>query len=306
MARESRTVVIAAIVANVAIATAKAIAAAITGSSAILSEAVHSLVDTGDSLLLMLGLHLSKRPPDEEHPFGHGLEIYFWSLVVAMMIFGAGGGISVYEGIRHILHPHPIKSAAWSYGVLGVAAVFEAISWFVSRRALVRKREPGRSLLQTIRASKDPSNFTVFLEDSAALVGIAIAAAGIFGSEQLGLPVLDGVASILIGCVLAAVAMLLARETRGLMLGQSVDADTLGSIRSLASADPAVTGIRRPLTMYFGPDNVLLAVEVEFKPSLETKEVAGAVQRMEERIRGKHPQIRHIFIETASITRPAP
>jgi cation diffusion facilitator family transporter len=194
----SKKAVYAAIAGNLAIAISKFVAAAFTGSSAMISEGVHSLVDTGDGGLLLLGLKRSERPPDDIHPFGHGKELYFWTLIVAILIFALGGGVSSYEGVMHILNPRPIKSSVWSYSVLGLAMVFEGASLTVAWHEFARVK--GRhGFWQTIRESKDPTIYTVILEDSAALAGLLAALAGVFLTELTGNPVYDGLASIIIG-----------------------------------------------------------------------------------------------------------
>src|SRR3954470_5251038 len=198
MAGETRTAVIAAVIGNLAIAATKFVAAAFSGSAAMLAEAIHSLVDTGNGSLMLYGLHRSRKPADEDHPFGYGHELYFWTLIVGVLVFAVGGGMSVYEGIVHILHPTSPENLVWSYAVLGMAIVFEGTSWLFGLKAFNAER--GRKgVLQTIHDTKDPSSFTVLLEDSAALLGLVFAFLGIYLGSQLGLPYLDGVASVLIG-----------------------------------------------------------------------------------------------------------
>ena len=298
----SHVAVYAAIAGNLCVAISKFVAAAFTGSSAMLSEGVHSLVDTGDGGLLLLGLKRSQRPPDETHPFGHGKALYFWTLIVAIMIFAVGGGISFYEGVMHIQNPKPLESPIWNYSVLGVAMVFEGISWAVAWREFSEVRGE-RGFWQTIRESKDPTIYTVIFEDSAALLGLLVALAGIFLTERTGNPVYDGSASIIIGVLLATIAVYLANESKGLLIGEGTDPKTLSDIRRLAESDAAVENVRRPLTMHFGPSNVLLTMEIQFKPTLSAKEIETAVDRIEKQIRTAHPEIKHIMIEAESITR---
>jgi cation diffusion facilitator family transporter len=219
---ESRLVVYGALAGNLAIAATKFVVAGITGSSAMLSEAIHSTVDTGNSLLLLVGMARSKRAPDVDHPFGYGKELYFWSLIVAVLIFGVGGGISAYEGVLHMLHPEPMQDPTWNYTVLGAAAVFEGLSFSIALHAVLQQKGD-KPLWQALHDSKDPTTFTVVAEDSAALLGLAIAALGVFCSHWLDMPVLDGAASVLIGVLLAAVATLLIHESRGLLIGEGVD-----------------------------------------------------------------------------------
>ena len=302
MAREGSVfVILAAVAANVLIAAGKFAAAFITGSSALLSEAVHSVVDSADGLLLYLGEHLSRRPADRAHPFGHGRELYFWSMIVSMVIFGAGGGISVYEGILHLAHPADVTRPAWNYGVLAFAAIFESISWVIAVRHFRATRPRGRGVVETIRRSKDPAQFIVLLEDSAALVGLVIAAAGLGLDALLGVRVFDGIASILIGVLLGLVAAILLYETRGLLIGESLDGERAEVIRRIAAEDQAVEAAGAPLTMHLGPDDVLLNLDLRFRRGLSLDEVESAVRRLEEKIRDRHPEIRRIFIEAGSL-----
>jgi cation diffusion facilitator family transporter len=299
MGTESRTVIFAAIAGNIAIAVTKLIAAYFTGSSAMLSEGIHSLVDTGNGGLLLLGVRRSQKPADASHPFGHGKELYFWSLVVAILIFALGGGMSVYEGVTHLTHPHAYDPT-WNYIVLGFALLFEGFSFYFAFKAF--RSEMGRAgILATIRASKDPTTFTVLFEDTAALLGLIVAFLGIFLGHQLNNPSLDGVASIIIGVILGVVAGFLAYESKGLLIGESVDAETLASIRAIATADSSVEEVKKSLTMHFGPQDVLLALDIRFKKHLTAAEIAAAIDRLEKKIRDQHPEIKHIFIEAKSL-----
>lgn len=293
---ESRIVVYGAIAGNLAIAATKFMVAGITGSSAMLSEGIHSIVDTGNGVLLLIGLSKSRRKPDAAHPFGYGKELYFWSLIVAVLIFGAGGGVSFYEGVMHMLHPSPMSDPFWNYVVLGCAAVFEGISFAIATHAFLEKKGE-RPFWKALHRSKDPSVFIVMAEDSAALAGLGIAATGIYFSHRLGMPALDGIASIAIGILLAAVAVLLIRETRGLLIGEGVSQETAAAIEQLARDDDAVETTSRALTMYFGPDNVLLTLDVNFRRGLSSEHVACAVKRIEQAIRARYPIIKRIYIE---------
>src|SRR5436305_3633306 len=222
MASESKVAIFAAIAGNVAIAVTKFIAAFFTGSSAMLSEGIHSLVDTGNGWLLLLGLRKSRKPPDMEHPFGHGKELYFWSLIVAITIFAVGGGVSLYEGISHLMHPQMPENPLWNYLVLGFAFIFEGISWLFGWKAF-RKAKGKRGILQAIHMSKDPSAFIVVFEDSGALLGLVIAFCGVFFGRQLDNPYLDGIASIVIGLMLGLMSTFLAYESKGLLIGEDVE-----------------------------------------------------------------------------------
>ena len=302
MKSESRTAVIAAIAGNLAIAATKFIAAAFTGSSAMLSEGIHSVVDTGNGGLLLLGVRKSKKPPDATHPFGHGKELYFWSLIVAILIFALGGGMSVYEGVTHIAQPHHNQDPTWNYVVLGLAIIFESGSFYFAFKAF--RKEMGRQrVLQTIHASKDPTTFTILFEDTAALLGLLVAFVGIFLGHALNNPYLDGVASIAIGVILGVVAGFLAYESKGLLIGEGVDQETLKSIRKIAREDPAVVKVRKALTMHFGPHDVLLTLDIQFQEKLTASEISAAVDHLEKKIRDRHPEIKHIFIEAKSLTK---
>ena len=294
---ESKTALYGAIAANVAIAITKFVVAGITGSSAMLSEAVHSSVDTGNGVLLLIGLRRSQRPATPEHPFGHGKELYFWGLIVAVLIFGLGGGISLYEGVLHVLDPVPLEDPFWNYVVLGAAAVFEGSSLMVALHQF-RSQRGSRPFWRALHASKDPSTYTVIAEDSAALLGLAFAATGVYASHALQLPMLDGVGSILIGLLLAGVAVLLVLESRGLLIGEGVSPETAEQLRRLALAQPTVRNASRPLTMYIGPDDVLLTMDVVFIDGTPAEQVARSVNAIERDVRERYAQIRRIYIET--------
>lgn len=291
---ESTTAIYAAIAGNMAIAVTKFVAAAITGSSAMLSEAIHSVVDTGNGWLILLGVRKSRKPPDSDHPFGHGHELYFWTLIVGVLIFAVGGGMSVYEGITHILHPRLPEKLAWSYAVLGMATVFEGTTWLFGWKAFNTERGR-RGVLQTIHDTKDPSTFTVLLEDSAALLGLVFAFLGIFFGNLLKLPYLDGVASVLIGLLLCGVAVLMVYESKGLLIGEGLDHQSLKSIRVLVEKDPAVERVGHLHTMYLGPHEVLLTIELRFRGHITAVEIRQAVKRMRKSIQSQDPDVTRIF-----------
>jgi len=299
MTTESKTAVIAAIAGNLAIAITKLVAAFFSGSSAMLSEGIHSVVDTGNGCLLLVGLKKSQKPADARHPFGHGKELYFWPLIVAILIFALGGGMSIYEGIIHLQHPH-MSDPTWNYVVLGIAFFFESISSFFAFKAF-KKELRGRGPLAAIRASKDPTAFTVLFEDSAALLGLIVAFLGIFLGHLLENPYFDGAASIGIGIILASVAVFLAYETKGLLIGEGVDPETLAKIRAIVAADPAVDELKEALTMHFGPADVLLTLDIRFKKELSAEQITKAVPRLETTIQSQYPYIKHIFIEAKSL-----
>ncbi len=302
MASKSTIAIYAAIGGNFAIAIMKFTAAAFTGSSAILSEGIHSLVDTGNGGLLLLGIHKSKQPADATHPFGYGKELYFWSLIVAVLIFGLGGGISIYEGTLHLIDPNPLGDPFWSYVVLGLAMVFEGIVLVVAFRAFQALKGEDENILQAIKTSKDPTTFTVLFEDAAAMLGLIVAFLGIFLAHYFNNPYLDGAASVLIGVMLASVAVFLAYESKGLLVGEGADPQMLESIRKLAEADPGVKKVINPLTMHFGPHTVLLTVDIEFREKLSAVEVEEAVDRLEKSIRNQYPDIKHIYIEAGAVS----
>jgi cation diffusion facilitator family transporter len=288
--------VYAALAGNLLVAAIKSVAAVWTGSSAMVSEAVHSFVDSGNEVLLLYGMHRAARPPDREHPVGHGRELYFWSFIVALLVFALGAGVSLYEGVLHISHPEPISDPRVSYVVLALAAVFEGGSWIVSVRQFNASR--GQSgFYEAFRRSKDPPSFLVLFEDSAALVGIAMAAAGTFAAVQLHQPVYDGVASILIGLLLAGVAMLLAQESKSLLIGERADRRLADSVLRIAGGAPGVARANGVLTFQLAPDQILLALSLEFKDDLRTPEIEAAVVELERRIREAHPEVVTVFVK---------
>ena len=301
MSGSAKKTIYAAMAANFAIAIIKFIAASITGSSAMLSEGIHSVVDTGNELLLLLGIRLSKKPADDSHPFGYGQELYFWTLIVALFIFAIGGGMSIYEGINHVRHPEPLTDPFWNYVVLGLAVIFEGYSWNVALQEFLASKNE-ESFWTSIRASKDPTIFTILFEDTAALIGLLVAFIGVFSGHLLGNVYLDGIASIIIGIILCGVALLLAAESKGLLIGEGANAETVASIRIITSKDPAVAEVVKVLTLHFGPQEILLNLEIEFKEDLETGELAIAVERLETSIRKQHAEVKNIFIEAKSIS----
>jgi cation diffusion facilitator family transporter len=295
-----KTAIIAAIAGNLGIALTKFGAGVVTDSSAMLAEGIHSLVDTGNGILMLYGLSMSQKPPDDDYPFGHGKELYFWTLIVAILIFAVGGGMSVYEGIAHLLDPTPIREESWNYVVLSISLVFEAVSWVVAWGAF-RSQHP-RGIWRRIQASKDPTTYTVLLEDSVALLGIVIAMIGVFLAARFENPYFDGGASIVIGILLACVAVFLAAQSKGLLIGQGVTVDVLRGIQKITEADRSVERMKRPLTMYFGPHEVLLVLDVQFRKGLSAGEVTAAIDRIERTIRQQYPDITRIYIEAEALT----
>jgi cation diffusion facilitator family transporter len=296
----SKTAIFAAILGNLAVASTKFVAALFTGSSAMLSEAIHSLVDTGNGALMLLGIHNSRKPADDEHPFGHGRELYFWTLIVGVLIFGVGGGISVYQGLTHLAHPAVLENAKWNYIVLGFAAIFEGTSWYFGWKAFSVER--GRmGVFEAIHATKDPTTFSVLLEDSAALAGLVVAFFGIFLSRLINLPQLDAVASVVIGVLLCTVALVMVHESKGLLIGEGVDRKTLESLRALIEADRDVEHVKRLLTIYQSPHSVTLVIELRFRDTTSAREIRTAVARLKTHIQAHHPEIRHLFLSAESI-----
>ena len=302
--RETRSALIAAIAANLGIAAIKFVVATISGSSAMISEGIHSLVDTGDGVLLWLGLRRSERPSDQRHPFGHGKELYFWTLVVAVMVFAVGGGMSVYEGILHLIRPRPAKHDLWTYAVLGIALVFEGSSWTFAWRAFQKERR-GRPIWDTIAASKDPSSFAILFEDSAAIAGLAVAFLGIWTSARFETPIPDGIASIAIGAILMTTATLLARATLRLVVGQSADPELERAIRDFVGRDDTVERVGRILTVHFGPETIVAQIEILFAAAVSAETAARAIDRIEGALKRDHPALKQISIE--AVTRaPSP
>jgi cation diffusion facilitator family transporter len=296
---QSRRVVHWAIAANAALTVSKFIVAAFSGSSAILSEGIHSVVDTLNEGLLMLGLRRSRRAPDIVHPFGHGKELYFWSLMVAVLLFGVGGGMAIYEGITHLRHPQVTQSYGWTCLVLGLAAVFEGSSFAVAYRALGAQREAATPAKwwSRIRRSKDPSVFTVFLEDLAALAGIVIAFAGITLGVIFHNPYFDGVASLLIGGVLTTVAIALAHETRKLLVGETAPLDVVQDIRQVMESQPEVAGVDSLLTMQLGPQDILVMADLQLRNDMSGGQQIALLERIENNTRARHPAVKRMSLQ---------
>ncbi len=300
-ARGSVRVIYVAMAANLVIAVAKFAAAAATLSSAMLAEGIHSTVDTGNEALLLLGTRRSRRPPDDIHPFGYGKELYFWSLLVAILVFALGGGLSFYEGLSRLAHPRPLREFRWDYIVLGLAAVFEGLSWRLARRELRRRGRPRQGLWSAIQESKDPRVFTVFLEDTAALIGITLAATGLLLDQTLHSNIWDPAASLLIGVLLASVAVILARESGTLLVGESANREQIARVRDVILADPMVERVGRLFTMQLGPGQVLLAANIRFRADLSLPALESTIEHLEQRVRAVEPAVRHIFLEAESL-----
>ncbi|RZA18755.1 MAG: cation transporter [Lysobacteraceae bacterium] len=293
---ESRAVVLAALAGNFAIAVVKFIAAWLTGSSSMLSEGVHSLVDSVNEILLLYGVKRSEKPADPGHPFGYGRELYFWAFMVALLVLAFGAGISVYEGIQHMLAPVEMQRPLVNYVVLGLALVFEGASWWVAFRSF-RGQKGAQGYFEAFRGSKDPTVFTVLFEDTAALAGLLLALAGVAASHLLGMPVLDGVASICIGVVLAISALLLARETKELLLGESAPRQMHADILRIATEDAGVRNANGVLTEQLGPHQVLALLSAEFEDSMTSDQIEDCVNRIEARMREAYPELYMLFVK---------
>jgi cation diffusion facilitator family transporter len=292
----SRKVIYAALIGNALIAITKFIAAAISGSSAMLSEGIHSVVDTGNQVLLLHGLRASKRPADARFPFGHGKEVYFWGFVVAISIFAVGAGMSIYEGIQQILDPHPVTRPLVNYMVLGLAFVFEAVAWLIALRefSLVKGNW---SYVEAVQRGKDPSMFIVLFEDSAALLGLLVAFCGILVAQLSGIAWFDGAASVTIGLILAATATWLAYETKGLLIGESASPSIVNGVREILGGHETVQHVNEVLTLHMGPEFILLNVSVDFVDAATAEDVESTVTTLDDRIKRAYPSIKRIFIE---------
>jgi cation diffusion facilitator family transporter len=297
--RGSHKVVYAALIGNLLIAASKFVAAWITGSSAMLSEGVHSVVDTGNQGLLLFGMHRANRPPDALHPFGYGAEIFFWAFVVAILIFAVGAGISFYEGVYKLFHPQPIERPYVNYIVLGIALLFEGATWLIAFREFrdVNDRQRPFRVFAALRQSKDPTVFTVLFEDSAALLGLVAASVGVTGAHFFDFQWADATASLIIAAILAGAALMLAHETKGLLIGESASRDVVRGIRKRVEAAPEVIHINELRTMHLAPHEILLALSVDFVDGLSSQTVEQAVSRLERQIKQAYPEVTRVFIE---------
>ncbi|PHZ83816.1 cation diffusion facilitator family transporter [Paremcibacter congregatus] len=299
-AHASKKVIFAALAGNFLIAVTKFFGAAYTNSSAMLSEAIHSMVDCGNQGLLLYGIKKAKKPADKAHPFGYGMELYFWTFVVAILIFAVGAGVSLYEGIIKVISPHPVTDVYINYIILSVAIVFEGAAWIVAYREFKRS-QTHPSLLTSILKSKDPTIFTVLFEDTAAMLGLIVAMGGLFIGQWLGIPEMDGVASILIGVILAGTAVLLAYESKGLLIGEAASKAVVTAIEEIVTAQPDIVAVNEILTMHMGPHDILLNLSLDFDDAITSADVERAVTRMEQDIKARLPAIKRIFIEAQSL-----
>jgi cation diffusion facilitator family transporter len=297
---ERRTVVYAALASNLGIAVIKFVAASLTGSSAMLSEGVHSLVDTVNELLLLYGLNRAAKPPDVSHPFGHGRELYFWSFIVSLLVLSLGAGVSFYEGVQHLRAPEPMERPLVNYAVLAGSFAFEVTSWWVALKEF-RSTKGRQSYFDAFRASKDPSTFTVLFEDTAALLGLLIAGAGIAAAHAFDLPQLDGAASIGIALVLAVSSLLLAIETKKLLIGEAAHPHVRASVLRIAAGDPDVRCANGVLTVQMGPAHVVAALSAEFHDRLDTTGIEQCVNRIETAVKAAHPEVVVLFIKPQTL-----
>ena len=291
---------LAALVGNGLIACTKFIAAGITGSSAMLSEAIHSVVDTGNQGLLLWGMKRAAKPADERHPFGYGMELYFWTFVVAILVFAIGAGVSLYEGFSKLFDPHEIQRPMVNYVVLSVAMVFEAVAWIIAFREFRRRKGAAHGYFEAVQLSKDPTVFTVLFEDSAAMLGLMVAMVGLLLAQWLGDPMYDALASIAIGVILSLTAAVLAYESKGLLIGEAASPEVQDGIRRLIAGERGVININEILTMHLGPQDVLLTISLDFADFMSSRDVERSISVMEERIKQKFPEVARIFIEAQS------
>ena len=295
----TKKVIYAALVGNALISLTKFAAAIFTGSAAMLAEGIHSVVDTGNQGLLLYGMRRAKKPADERYPFGHGKEIYFWSFVVAILIFALGSGISMYEGIHRVMHPAEITNPLVNYIVLAAAFVFESVAWYLAFREF-RTQQGDQSFTGAIKASKDPTTFVVLFEDTAALLGLVVAAVGLGLGQILDIPIFDGLASIGIGVILGATAVCLAIRTKSLLIGEAATPALVEDVRKRAAALAAVDAVNEVLTLHMGPHFVLLNLSVDFRNDLDAGEIERTIELLTRDIRNAHPDIKRVFVEAES------
>lgn len=298
-ASSSKKVIYAALIGNFLIAITKFIASSITGSSAMLSEGIHSLVDTGNQMLLLYGLKQAAKPADKNFPFGHGKEVYFWSFVVAILIFALGAGISLYEGIHHILHPTEMKDPTINYIVLGLAIIFEGAAFSFALKEF--KAAKGQlSYFEAVKQGKDPSMFVVLFEDGAAMLGLLVALLGIFLAQFTGIAIFDGIASVIIGLILAATATWMAVETKSLLIGESADPAIIKGIHEMLDQIAPIESTNEVLTLHMGPEYILVNISADFAPHATSSEVASSIAMLDENIKKRFPRVKRIFVEAES------
>lgn len=296
MAGSSKKVVYAALTGNGLIAVTKFIAAALTGSSAMFSEGIHSVVDTGNQILLLHGMKKAKKPADSKFPFGHGKEVYFWSFAVAILIFAVGSGVSLYEGVRHTLHPKPIGDPTASYIVLGFALLFEGAAWYFALTEFTKTKGKW-GYIDAVKRGKDPTMFVVLFEDSAAMLGIVTAFIGILLSKFTGMYIFDGIASIIIGLILGGTAVWLAYETKGLLIGESANEKVVNGIREILGCYECVDHVNEVLTMHMGPDFILVNISIDFRDDISAGNLEVMIGRLDQHIKHTFPKVKRVFVE---------
>jgi cation diffusion facilitator family transporter len=300
MASGGKLVLLAALGGNLAIAATKFVAAAIAGSSSMLTEGIHSVVDTGNQILMLYGRHRARQPPDERHPLGHGRELYFWAFVVALLIFTGGAGMSIYEGIVHIRAGEMPTRPLVNYAVLGLSFVFESISLSFAVREFNRKKEPGTGWFEAIEQSKDPTVFVVLMEDTAALAGLIVAAAFIGLALLTGNPLWDGLGSIVIGLILAAVAVILARECKKLLIGEEARPALQERLRATAQHHSGVCVVNDVITVHLGPQDVIAMMNLDFQDDLPLSEVERIIEDIEDLVKVEFGEIRWLYVRPQS------
>ncbi len=302
MASGSKTVVMAALIGNALIACTKFVAATFTGSSAMLSEGIHSVVDVGNQALLLFGLNRANKPATAEHPYGFGKEIYFYSFIVAILLFAFGGGLSVFEGIKHLSNPKPMSSVYINYLVLGFAFVFEGGAWLVAFKEF-KKTTKHFHWFHSIHQAKDPTIIVVLLEDTAAMLGLIIAMVGITASTYFNLPIIDSIASIIIGFVLLVVALWLAYESKSLLVGEAANPEVINQVKTIILKADEIVDVKNIMTMHMGPNSILLNLEVDFEENLNSTGVEHCIARLEKDIKEAKPEIKWVYISAKSFTR---
>ena len=299
MAGSSKKVIYAALAGNGLIAVTKFVASAVTGSSAMFSEGIHSVVDTGNQVLLLHGLRKARKPPCDRFPFGHGKEVYFWSFAVAILIFAVGSGVSLYEGIIHTIHPNPIGNPHVNYIVLALAMVFEGIAWYFALTEFTKAKGKW-GYIEAVKRGKDPTIFVVLFEDSAAMLGIIVAFVGVLLSDLTGILIFDGIASIIIGLILGGTAVWLAYETKGLLIGESANKMVIEGIRQIILKYDGVDNLNEVLTMHMGPDFVLVNISIDFRDDIPAGLLEKMISRMDAQIKESFPTVKRVFVEAES------
>jgi cation diffusion facilitator family transporter len=292
----SKTPIYTALGANLLIAITKLVAAFFTGSSAMVSEGIHSLVDTSNEVLLLLGIKRSQKPADEHRPFGYGRELYFWSFVVSLLFFALGGGFSIYEGVEHLINPEEVTNPVWNYVVLTIAFIFDGISFITALKEFTRQRG-STPFWQAVRESKDPSTFVVLFEDAADVIGILIAFTGILLGQLLHNPYIDGIASIMIGLLLTAVAVVLVRESRSLLMGETPMPEELKKVIAIAENNETVNKVVHHLSSFLAPEEVILVLKINFKPDTHNQQIIATIKSIRAAIQEAYPHYKQLFVE---------